>query len=196
MPKPAAAKGRKAELLEVPVKISRHTIRTVIKEEGKTTVAGGKKIEESDVVIDGGRAACELNGFELLRDLSDQLNGVVGASRVAIELGKKPKFVQVGQSGITVSPKLYIVCGISGAIQHTVGMRGSKLVIAINTDPGATVFDFAQYGVLGDLFQIVPKLTEEIKKRKAEKTVGASYAFIWAQAAEGIAQVSALDRAP
>lgn len=88
---------------------------------------------------------------------------------MAIELGKKPKAVQVGQSGITVSPKLYIVCGISGAIQHTVGMRGSKLVAAINTDPSATIFEFAQYGVVGDLFQIVPKLTEEIKRRKTEK---------------------------
>jgi electron transfer flavoprotein alpha subunit len=155
----------------------------VIKEQVKTTVAGGKKIDESDVVIAGGRAACELNGFELLQDLSDQLNGVVGASHVAIELGKKPKSVQVGQSGITVRPKLYIGCGISGAIQHTVGMRGSKLVIAINTDPGATIFEFAQYGVVGNLFEIVPKLTEEIKRRKVEQYSGLDDSFILPRAA-------------
>jgi electron transfer flavoprotein alpha subunit len=169
MPKPVAAHGRKAEIIDVPVKIAPRSIRTVLKEQVKTTVVGGRKIEESDVVIVGGRAACELDGFEVLQELADQLNSAVGASRVAIELRKKPKSVQVGQSGITVSPKLYVVCGVSGAIQHTVGMRGSKLVVAINTDPNAPIFEFAQYGAVGDLFQIVPKLTAEIKRRKAGK---------------------------
>lgn len=169
MPKPVAVHGRKAEIIDVPVKIAPRSIRTVLKEQVKTTVVGERKIEESDVVVVGGRAACELDGFEVLQELADQLNSAVGASRVAIELRKKPKSVQVGQSGITVSPKLYVVCGVSGAIQHTVGMRGSKLVVAINTDPNAPIFEFAQYGAVGDLFQIVPKLTAEIKRRKAGK---------------------------
>jgi len=168
MPKPEARKGRKAELIEVPVKIDPKMVRVHLKEEIKTCVVGGKKIEESDVVIAGGRGACEGDGFDVLQKLADELNGVVGASRVAIDMNKKPKSVQVGQSGITVSPKLYVVCGVSGAIQHTVGMRGSKLVVAVNSDPNATIFEFSQYGVVGDLFQVIPALTAEIRKRKGK----------------------------
>ncbi|MEM2869995.1 MAG: FAD-binding protein [Thermoplasmata archaeon] len=169
MPKPEPQRGRRAEVVEVPVKLDPKSARVHLREQVRTCAAGGKKIDEADVVVTGGRGACDANGFELLQALADELGGVVGASRVAIDLGKKPKSVQVGQSGITVSPKLYIACGVSGAIQHTVGMRGSKLVIAVNTDPGAPIFEFAQYGVVGDLFQIVPALTEEIRRRKACK---------------------------
>jgi electron transfer flavoprotein alpha subunit/NAD-dependent dihydropyrimidine dehydrogenase PreA subunit len=168
MPKPEPKKGAKAEVIEVPVKIDPKSIRTHIRESIKTCTMGGKKIEESEVVVSGGRGACEENGFELLQQLADQLGAVVGASRVAIDLGKKPKSVQVGQSGITISPKLYIVCGVSGAIQHTVGMSSSKFTIAINSDPNATIFAYSQVGVVGDMFQIVPKLVDEIKKRKGK----------------------------
>jgi len=168
MPKPEPKKGRKAEVIDVPVKIDPKSIRTHLRETVKTCTMGGKKIEESDVVVTGGRGACDENGFELLQQLADQLGGVVGASRVAIDLGKKPKSVQVGQSGITISPKLYIVAAVSGAIQHTVGMRGSKFTIAINSDPAATIFEYAQVGAVGNLFEIVPKLVDEIKKRKGK----------------------------
>jgi len=166
MPKPVPRRGMKAGIVDVPVKIDQKSIRVHVKEQVKTCAVGGKKIEESDVVVAGGRAACEGDGFEVLQKLADELNGVVGASRVAIDMNRKPKSVQVGQSGITVSPKLYVVCGVSGAIQHTVGMRGSKLVVAVNTDPGATIFEFSQYGIVGDLFQVIPALTAEIRKRK------------------------------
>ena len=168
MPKPLAQKGKRAEVVDVPVKLDPKSVRVHVREQIKTCVMGGKKIEESDVVVTGGRGACEGDGFEVLQKLADELNGVVGASRVAIDLGKKPKSVQVGQSGITVSPKLYIVTGVSGAIQHTVGMRSSKLIIAVNSDPNATIFEFSQYGVVGDLFQIIPALTAEIRRRKGK----------------------------
>jgi electron transfer flavoprotein alpha subunit len=168
MPKPVAQKGRKAEVIDVPVKIDPKSIRVHLREQIKTCVMGGKKIEESDVVVTGGRAACENDGFEVLQKLADELNGVVGASRVAIDMNKKPKSVQVGQSGITVSPKLYVVCGVSGAIQHTVGMRGSKMIVAVNNDPNALIFEFSQYGIVGDLFQVIPALTAEIRRRKGK----------------------------
>jgi electron transfer flavoprotein alpha subunit len=168
MPKPVAQKGRKAEVIDVPVKIDPKSIRVHLREQIKTCVMGGRKIEESDVVVTGGRAACENDGFEVLQKLADELNGVVGASRVAIDMNKKPKSVQVGQSGITVSPKLYVVCGVSGAIQHTVGMRGSKMIVAVNNDPNALIFEFSQYGIVGDLFQVIPALTAEIRKRKGK----------------------------
>ncbi|MGQ9582766.1 MAG: FAD-binding protein [Thermoplasmatota archaeon] len=167
MPKPEPVRGRKAEVVEVPVSLDPRSVRVHLRERVSTCATGEKRIEEADVIVAGGRGACEANGFELLQALADELNGVVGASRVAIDLGKKPKSVQVGQSGITVSPKLYIVCGVSGAIQHTVGMRGSKLIVAVNTDPAAPIFEFSQYGIVGDLFQVVPALVEEIRRRRA-----------------------------
>ena len=161
--------ARRAEVIKEEVSLDIKGLRTKIREIIKTDVAGAKKIDEADCVISGGRGMCTEDSFNTLEGLAKELDGVVGASRVVIDLGWRPKSVQVGQSGITVSPKLYFACGISGAIQHTVGMRGADTIVAINKDPNAPIFEFAQYGLVGDCNELIPLLVEEIKARKAEK---------------------------
>lgn len=169
MPRGEPIEGKTAEIIKEEVSLSEKGMRTKIREIIKTDIEGTKKIDESDCVISGGRGMCTEEAFNSLEDLAKELDGVVGASRVIIDFGWRPKSVQVGQSGITVSPKLYFACGISGAIQHTVGMRGAETIVAINKDPNAPIFEFASYGLVGDCNELVPLLIEEIKARKAEK---------------------------
>ena len=128
--------------------------------------ASGPSIEEADIIVAGGRGLGSPEAFSVLEELAGALGGAVGATRAVVDAGWYPYSTQVGQTGKTVSPKLYIACGISGAIQHKVGMQGSGTIVAINKDPNAPIFDFCDLGVVGDIHQIVPKLTELVRSRQ------------------------------
>jgi electron transfer flavoprotein alpha subunit len=125
-------------------------------------------IQEVETLVAGGRGLDSAKGFELIRELADELGAAVAASRAAVDAGWIPYPHQVGQTGKTVNPKVYIACGISGAIQHAVGMQSADIVVAINRDPNAPIFDFATYGIVGDLYDVIPALIKRIQEVKSE----------------------------
>jgi electron transfer flavoprotein alpha subunit len=160
-----AETGGEAELVDVPVSLEDFSTQATMLEQAHEEAAG-PSLEDADVIVAGGRGLGQPENFSLVEDLAKALGGAVAATRAVVDAGWYPYAAQVGQTGRTVSPKLYIACGISGAIQHKVGMQGSGTIVAINKDPNAPIFDFADLGVVGDVHAIVPKLTELVRERK------------------------------
>jgi len=161
----AAESGGRAELERIPVEVEEWSTRTAMLEQAHEE-ASGPSIEEADVVVAGGRGLGKPENFSLLEDLAKALGGAVAATRAVVDAGWYPYGAQVGQTGRTVAPKLYIACGISGAIQHKVGMQNAGTIVAINKDANAPIFEFSDLAVVGDLHEIVPRLTELVRERK------------------------------
>jgi electron transfer flavoprotein alpha subunit len=162
-PAPAAGAGA-VEQLEV--RLEKHSLAAEMLEQAHEE-STGPSIEDADIIVAGGRGLGEPEKFALVEDLAKALGGAVAATRAVVDAGWYPYAAQVGQTGKSVSPTLYVACGISGAIQHKVGMQSSKVIVAINKDANAPIFEFADLGVVGDLHQIVPKLTELVRARKS-----------------------------
>jgi len=157
--------GATAELQAVPLTLSDKDKRLNIKEI-VATGSGVKDVTEADIIVAGGRALKSEGNFKILHELAEVLDGAVGASRAACDAGYQPHTRQVGLTGKVVTPRLYFACGIDGAIQHLAGMRGSKVIVAVNTKKDAPIFKVATYGCVIDLFTLVPLLTQEFRRAK------------------------------
>lgn len=156
---PDESKSATVEALDIPELSSKQTIKEV-----RSSGEARMDLTEADVIVTGGRGMKDPSNFAMLEELADLLGGVPGATRAAVDAGWRPQSDQVGQTGKTVSPNLYFMMGASGSIQHWAGMSNAKCIVAVNKDPAAPIMEKADYSIVGDLFEVVPALTEEIKK--------------------------------
>ncbi|HSS73078.1 MAG TPA: electron transfer flavoprotein subunit alpha/FixB family protein [Gaiellaceae bacterium] len=162
---PVDSDAGEPEVAEVAVELQEFSTKATMLEQAHEEQSG-PSIEDADIVVAGGRGLGGAENFALVEELAKALGGAVAATRAVVDAGWYPYATQVGQTGKSVSPKLYVACGISGAIQHKVGMQSSNVIVAINKDANAPIFEFSDLGVVGDLHQVVPKLTELVRARK------------------------------
>jgi len=155
-----------AEVVDVDIQLEEHSTKATMVQRGEARGAD-VNIEDADLLVAGGRGLGKAEGFELCEALAESLGGAVAATRAVVDAGWYPYAAQIGQTGKTVAPKLYLAAGISGAIQHKVGMQSSENIVAINKDPNAPIFEFSDLGIVGDLNKILPKLTAAVKAKKA-----------------------------